>query len=108
MAIIDLTNENFEQEALKSETPVVIDFWAPWCGPCKMMHPVFEQLSAEYGGKVKFARVNTDEQPTLAAQFSIRGIPTLIALRDGKPVGQIVGFGNKEVVKTKLDAVLSS
>ena len=107
MAIIDLTSQDFEQEAMKSEVPVLVDFWAPWCGPCKMMHPVFEQLSAEYGDKVKFVRVNTDEENQLAMRYGIRSIPTLLVLREGMVVGQFIGFGDKDAVMAKLDVVLT-
>ncbi|MDP7081615.1 MAG: thioredoxin [Candidatus Undinarchaeales archaeon] len=107
MAIIDLTSKNFEQVALKSEVPVLIDFWADWCKPCKMMHPVFEQLSAEYGEKVKFVRVDIDEENQLAMQYGIRSIPTLLAMREGMVVGQFIGFGDKDAVMAKLDVVLS-
>lgn len=106
MSIIHITKENFEKEK-NSSTPIIIDFWAEWCGPCRMMAPVFEELSGEYTGKLKFAKLDTEEHPDLAGQFGIQGIPTLIILKDGKEVDRIVGFAPKPIMKQKIDQVLS-
>jgi thioredoxin 1 len=89
---IALTESNFQAEVLNSDTPVVVDFWAPWCGPCRQVGPVLDRLAAEYGGKVKVGKVNVDEQQVLAGAFKIRGIPTLVVVRGGKVEGQVVGF----------------
>ncbi|WP_428263986.1 thioredoxin [Haliangium sp.] len=92
---IQATTANFEQEILSSTIPVVVDFWAPWCGPCRLIGPALEELAGEYEGKVKVAKVNVDEEPELAAAFRVQGIPTLYALSAGKVVDRMVGFGGK-------------
>ncbi len=86
-----LTSENFEQEVLKSSLPVLVDYWAEWCGPCRMIGPMVAELAHAYEGKIKVGKVNVDEQGELAAQFGIISIPTLIVFKDGKPVRQKVG-----------------
>jgi thioredoxin 1 len=106
MASVHVNADNFESEVKKCEQPVLIDFWAPWCGPCQMMGPVFEQLSAEYKGKVKFAKVNTDEDQDLAGQFSVSGIPCLILAEKGEEKGRIVGFMAKDALKKRIDSLL--
>ena len=106
MFMIHITEQNFDREVMKSDIPVVIDFWAPWCGPCQMMAPVFEELAKEYEGKAKLVKLNTDEYPALAQPFGIQGIPTLLILKKGKEAGRIVGFGPKHVMKQRIDAVL--
>lgn len=106
---IHLTKENFEQEVMKADVPVVIDFWASWCGPCQMMGPVFEELAGEYhkAGTAKLAKLSTEEEPALATQFGIRGIPTLKIFYKGQEIDQIVGFGPKELIKQKIDAAIT-
>ena len=106
MAVVHLNNENFVKEVEQSNIPVLIDFWAPWCGPCQMMGPVFEELSNDYAGKVKFAKLNTDEYPELAQKFGIMGIPTLIMTKDGQEIDRVVGFAPKEVLKQKIDSMV--
>jgi len=102
----EVTDSSFETEVLKSETPVLVDFWAPWCGPCRMVAPVVEELSAEYDGKVKFVKLNTDDNPQVSVKYQIRSIPTLLVFKGGEPVGQIIGFRPKSDLKKRLDAVL--
>ena len=106
MAVIHLNQTNFEKEVLNSTEPVIIDFWASWCGPCKMMAPVFEELSEEYEGTLKFAKLSTEEHPEIAGQFGVTGIPTLALIKDGKEIDRIVGFGPKHVLKEKIDEIL--
>ena len=101
-----LNNENFEQEVNKSDIPVIIDFFADWCGPCKMMAPEYEALSKEYEGKLKFAKLNTDDFPDLASKFNIEGIPCLIITKQGKEVDRILGFMPKDILKVKIDEIL--
>lgn len=104
--MIHITSDNFEKEVKQSDLPVVIDFWAPWCGPCQMMAPVFEELEKEYQGKAKLVKLNTDDYPNLAGPFGIQGIPTLLILKGGKEVDRIVGFGPKAMLKQKIEANL--
>ena len=107
MALTHINKENFEKEVTKSDIPVVIDFWAEWCGPCKMMAPVFEELSKDFEGKVKFVKLNTEEEPEIASSFMIRGIPTLSIVQGDKEIDRIVGFAPKEVLKEKIDQLLA-
>jgi len=101
--IIELTEANFEQEVIKSTGPVVVDFYAPWCGPCKMLAPLLEALAAEYAGKLKFAKLNVDSAPALTADYEITGVPTLMMFRGGEAVAQIEGFPGLRPVKAWLD-----
>jgi len=102
-----ITPENFEEKIVKSDLPVLIDFWAPWCGPCKMMGPVFEELSSEFEGKANFVKINTEDHPELAGPFGIQGIPTLVLAKDGKEVNRLVGFLPKELLKAKIEEMLN-
>jgi len=102
----DVTDQTFEQEVLKSDKPVLVDFWAPWCGPCRMVAPIVEELSEEYDGKVDFVKLNTDENPDVSVKYGIRSIPTLLVFKGGEAVGQIVGFRPKSDLKKRLDAVV--
>ena len=95
MSVLELTMENFEQEVLQSDKPVLIDFWATWCGPCRMMGPVVEEFAADHP-EIKVGKVNVDEQMQLAGAFGIESIPTLIAIKDGKASGKVVGAHPKE------------
>lgn len=106
---IHLSKDNFEKEAMQADVPVVIDFWASWCGPCQMMAPVFEELAGEYheAGTAKLCKLSTEEEPGIAQEFGIRGIPTLKILYKGQEVDQIVGFGPKEIIKQKIDAAIA-
>jgi thioredoxin 1 len=105
--LIHLDHSNFEKEINDSKAPLVIDFWAPWCGPCRMMGPVFEELSSEYSGKLKFAKLNTEEHPELAEKFDIRGIPTLVLVKKGREMNRLVGFRQKEELREELDSMIA-
>ncbi len=96
MAEITITKDNFEQEVLKSDIPVLVDFWASWCGPCQMLMPTIEEIASEKEGEIKVGKVNVDEQPELAQQFRVMSIPTLIAFRDGEAVNMTMGVQPKE------------
>ena len=102
MAEITVTKENFEKEVMKSDQPVLIDFWATWCGPCKMLAPIIAEIAEEYEGKVKVCKVNVDDQPELASSFDIASIPTVLVIREGKVVNQSVGYRPKEQIEALL------
>lgn len=104
--VISVTNDTFDQEVLKASDLVMVDFWATWCGPCKIVAPVVEELAKEYEGKAKFAKVNTDENADLASRYNIRGIPTLIFFQGGEVKDQIVGAVPKAQLKSKIDSLL--
>ncbi len=103
--LLILDSGNFEAEVIRSEIPVLVDFWAEWCGPCKMLAPVLEDLAGEYKGKVKLAKVNIDDQGELAIKYSIQSIPTLLLFKDGEIRAQHVGAKSKSVLKQSLDSV---
>lgn len=96
---ITITSENFEQEVLKSDLPVLIDFWATWCGPCMMLAPIIEEIAEEYQGKVKVGKINVDEQGPLAVQFGIQSIPTLLYFKGGKLVDTKIGYCTKAQIE---------
>ena len=102
MAELNFTNSNFKEEVLQSKEPVLVDFWATWCGPCRMMGPVVEELANDYSGKVKVGKVNVDEEPELAQEYGIMSIPTIIIFKEGKIVNQVVGARTK----SDLEAIL--
>jgi len=102
----EVSDANFESEVIKADKPVLVDFWAPWCGPCRMVAPIVDELSDEYDGKVKFVKLNTDDNVKTASEFGIRSIPTLLVFKGGKPVGQIIGFRPKSDLKKRLDAAV--
>ncbi len=103
----EVTDNEFENEVLKSDLPVLVDFWAPWCGPCRMVAPIVEELSHEYDGKVRFFKLNTDDNIQTAARYGIRSIPTLMIFKDGQPVDQVIGFRPKSDLKRSIDKVLA-
>ena len=104
--IMQVTDENFEQEIIKSETPALVDFWAAWCGPCRAIAPVVEELAKEYDGKIKIGKMNVDENPKTPGQFGIRAIPTLIVFKNGEVADQITGAVSKDHIKSALDKTL--
>lgn len=103
MAVITITNDNFEEEVLKSDKPVLLDFWADWCGPCKMMLPVVDELAEELEGKVKVGKVNVDEEAALALKYQIMSIPTLVVMKHGVCEGKSIGLQNKDEVMELLE-----
>ena len=103
----EVSDASFESEVLKSEIPVLVDFWAPWCGPCRMVAPIVEELADEYNGKVKFVKLNTDDNVATASKYGIRSIPTLLVFKGGQAVEQVIGFRPKSELKRTLDKALS-
>ena len=104
-SIVTLTDSNFPQEVLKSTVPVLVDFWAEWCGPCKAIAPILDELATDYGAKLKIGKVDIDQYQGLAAEYGIRAIPTLLVFKDGQVADQIVGLRSKKDFKAKLDRV---
>ncbi len=104
---IVITDDTFEAEVIKSDIPVLVDFWAEWCGPCKMIAPIVEELANEMDGKVKFTKLDVDSNPKTATNYGIRGIPALLIFKEGKPVDQVVGAVPKSVLKSRLEEALA-
>ena len=102
MAVVTITNDNFEKEVLACDIPVLLDFWAEWCGPCKMLAPVLETVDAEVASFAKVCKLNVDDEPTIAARYGIMSIPTMIVFKDGKPDGKLVGVRPKEDIVALL------
>jgi thioredoxin 1 len=103
-----INDNDFQNLVLESDSPVVVDFWAPWCGPCRMVSPIVEELSNEYAGKVRFVKMNTDDNEQVPAQYGIFSIPTLVVFSGGREVNRLVGFAPKEQLKRQIDRSLAS
>ncbi len=103
--MIIFNEQNFEKEVLKSDLPVLVDFWAKWCGPCLMAGPVIEELAKEYEGKIKFGKLNVDESPKIAEKYGILSIPTVIIFKEGKEIKRQVGFPGKEIYKKLMEGI---
>jgi thioredoxin 1 len=105
--IVEVTDASFDKEVLQSELPVLVDFWAAWCGPCKALAPTVDQVAGEYAGKLKVAKVDVDRNTAVAMRFGIRGIPALLVFKGGKVVDQIVGYVPKEMIDRSLVKVIA-
>ena len=106
-AVVEFSETNFEQEVLKSSTPVLVDLWAAWCGPCRMIAPMIEELATQFQGKIKMGKLNVDDHPQVAAQYRIMNIPTLLVIKGGTEVDRIVGVVPKEELVRRLERVAS-
>jgi thioredoxin 1 len=105
--IVEITDSNFDQDVLKSETPVLVDFWATWCGPCRAIAPIVEELAKDYEGKVKVAKMDVDRNSATPMRYGVRGIPTLLVFKGGQVKEQIVGYVPKEKIQKAIDKHLS-
>ncbi len=101
-----VTDKDFEEVVVKAKGPVLVDFWAPWCPPCRMLSPIVDELAGEYSGKIAVAKLNTDENPETSKKYGVRSIPTLLLFKGGKPVNTMVGFRPKADLKKQLDSAL--
>lgn len=108
MADLTFTDSNFESDVLKSDAPVMVDFWAPWCAPCRIVSPIIEELGKEYLGKVKVGKLNVDDNPQTAAKYGIMSIPSILMFKKGEPVKTIIGAQSKENFKRGIEEVLTS
>ncbi len=104
--VIDISDQNFEEEVVKSTLPVMVDLWAPWCGPCRMVAPVVERLAEQYDSRFKFCRLNVDENPQTASSYRIMSIPTLMFFKDGKVVETVIGAVSERVLQPKIEELL--
>ena len=104
--VLELSHDNFEQEVLKSTTPVLVDLWAAWCGPCRMIAPLVEELAGTYQGKVKFGKLNVDDHPQLAAQYRVMNIPTLLLFKGGREVDRLVGVQPNQELTRRIENVI--
>ena len=104
--VIDVTDQDFEEEVIKSTLPVLLDFWAPWCGPCRMVAPIVDKLAEMYDGRFKFCRLNVDENPQTAAKYSIMSIPTLMFFKNGEAVDTVVGAVPERTLQSKIDELI--
>jgi len=104
--VTEVTDQNFEEEVVKSTLPVLVDLWAPWCGPCRIVSPVIDSLAAKYAGRFKFCRLNVDENPQTAARYKVMAIPTLIFFKDGQAVDTVVGAVPERALQPKIDELL--
>ena len=105
--LIEVTDSNFENDVLKSDTPTLVDFWAPWCGPCKAIGPIVEELAESFGDQIKFGKCNVDDNPAIPSQYGIRAIPTLMIFKDGKLADQVTGVTGKDQLEKTINGVLS-
>lgn len=106
--ILELSSATWEKEVLNSKGVIMVDFWAPWCGPCRIIAPTIEELAKEYSGKIKVGKLNTDENPDIATRYGIMGIPTIMFFKDGQRVDQIVGVVPKSTLKSKIESLLGN
>lgn len=104
--VVEVSDANFEKEVLQSDTPVLVDFWAPWCGPCKTIAPVVDELAKDYAGRLKVVKINVDDNKDAAMRYNVRGIPNLILFKNGESVDQIVGAVAKQQLITAIDKVV--
>lgn len=108
MADVTFTDQNFQKDVIESKTPVVVDFWAPWCTPCRIVSPIIDELAKEYAGKMVVGKMNTDENPSTAGQFNVMSIPTVMIFKGGQPVKAIIGAQGKEAYKKAFEEALTS
>jgi len=108
MADVTFSDSNFQQDVLQSDKPVLVDFWAPWCGPCKIVGPIVEDLAKEYDGKVKIGKLNVDDNPQVSGSYGVMSIPTLMIFKGGQPVKSIVGAQGRDTIKQAIESVLAS
>ena len=108
MSELEINQENFETEVVKSDVPVLVDFWAEWCGPCKMIAPVLSELAEEYAEKIKVGKINVDTNPEIAAKYGVRSIPTIFFFKNGEIMNQVIGFLTKKELQAKVEELLQS